>query len=521
MPDRKMTVSSILATSAAESAELIDINARRFEPDLEITEIGRVQKISSGIAEVSGLRRAYADEIVQFASGATGMISDLSPERHGVILLDKSDGVQIGEDVFRKHQVLSAPVGEALLGRVVDPLGRVLDGGGEINSSSEAPIEAPAPAVIDRSPVSQPLATGIKIIDAAIPIGRGQRELIIGDRQTGKTSIAVDTIINQAKSDVVCVYCAIGQRGDAVARVISALRTHDMLKQTIVVAAAGETTPGLNFIAPFAATSMAEYFVAQGRDVLIIYDDLTRHAHSYRELSLLLRRAPGREAYPGDIFYVHARLLERAAQLNEKRGGGSLTALPIVETQAENLAAYIPTNLISITDGQVYLSPRLVQKGQLPAIDIGKSVSRVGGKAQAPAFRSVAGDLRIVMSQFLELENFARFGTRLDDETKKRLARGRAVRSILQQPERQPMTTSDQIIILYCAMQGLFDGFSPNRLEAAVSLIQANAAPALRVVEDRISEGQMLDSADLSEVLNTCGNALGPLIEAKEANADD
>ncbi|MBT5664763.1 MAG: F0F1 ATP synthase subunit alpha, partial [Rhodospirillaceae bacterium] len=443
MQENKTAFPSILEAVAMEAADIVDSRVRSFHPAEDVAEIGVVRRIGAGVAEVSGLRHALADELVQFQSGSTGIVSDLQPGKHGVILLGASDEIQVGEDVRRSHRVASTPVGDALLGRVVDPLGRPLDNLGDIAgpraSVGFAPIEAPAPAIIDRGPVARPLATGIKVVDAAIPIGRGQRELIIGDRQTGKTSLAVDAMLNQADSDVICVYCAIGQRGDAVARVVAALRDSGMLKRTIVVVAAGEAAPGLNFIAPYAATTMAEHFVAQGRDALIVYDDLTRHARSYRELSLLLRRPPGREAFPGDIFYVHARLLERSAQLNDRRGGGSLTALPIVETQAENLAAYIPTNLISITDGQIYLSPRLVQRGQLPAVDLGKSVSRVGGKAQSPAFRAVAGDLRIVMSQFEELETFARFGTRLDEETRERLKRGRAVRAILRQQERQPL----------------------------------------------------------------------------------
>ena len=520
MPNNKTIVSPILETAAAETAALVDARARQFRPAAEVAEIGVVRQVGAGVAEVSGLRHVLADELVQFQSGATGIVSDLMPGRHGVILLGSSDAIRVGEDVRRSHRVASAPVGAALLGRVVDPLGQPLDNLGDVAALDFAPVEAPAPAIIDRSPVSRPLATGIKVIDAAIPIGRGQRELIIGDRQTGKTSIAVDAMLNQADSDVLCVYCAIGQRGDAVARVIAALRAHDMLRRTIVVVAGGESAPGLDFIAPYAATTMAEYFVAQGRDVLIVYDDLTRHARSYRELSLLLRRPPGREAFPGDIFYVHARLLERAAQLNERRGGGSLTALPIVETQAENLAAYIPTNLISITDGQIYLSPRLVQRGQLPAVDLGKSVSRVGGKAQAAAFRSVAGDLRIVMSQYEELEAFARFGTRLDEETRKRLDRGRAVRAILQQTERQPLTMAEQIVLLHSALQGLFDATPSEDLENAASAIRTEAVRALGDVGGRIAAGEALSETDQTAILTACRRVLEKYETAGDVNAD-
>ena len=344
--------------------------------------------------------------MVVFASGVMGVVFDLEPQRLGVIVLGSTDSIGVGDDVSRSGQVVSVPVGTQLLGRVVDALGRPCDGQGPLSAAQYVPVEADAPAILDRARIVRPLLTGIKAVDAAVPIGRGQRELIVGDRQTGKTSIAIDSMLNQGASGVICVYCAIGQRGDAVARVIAALDAGEMLANSIVVVAGSEDAPGLNYVAPYAATAMAEYFSCQGRDVLIVYDDLTRHARSYRELSLLLRRPPGREAYPGDIFYVHARLLERAGQLSEARGGGSLTALPVLETQSENLSAYIPTNLISITDGQIYLSPKLVQKSQFPAVDLGKSVSRVGGKAQSPAFREVAANLRVRLSQFEELESF-------------------------------------------------------------------------------------------------------------------
>ncbi len=377
------------------------------------------------------------------------------------MLLGDSDALTAGAEVSATGREADTPVGEGLLGRVIDATGRVLDHGGPLEYRERRPVERPAPSIIDREPVTVPLETGIKAVDALIPIGRGQRELIVGDRQTGKTSVAVDTIINQRDREVVCVYCAIGQRGTAVARVVDTLRRHGALGHTIVVVASDEDPPGLRFHTAYAATTMAEYFMEQGRDALIVYDDLTRHARAYRELSLLLRRPPGREAYPGDIFYIHSRLLERSTHLARARGGGSLTALPVVETQAQDISAYIPTNLISITDGQIYLSPTLFHKGLLPAIDVGQSVSRVGGKTQYPAFRRVSGDLRLSYSQFEELETFARFATRLDEATRTTIEHGRRVREILKQPEHAPLRASRADGRAGGGERGLFDDAAP------------------------------------------------------------
>ncbi len=489
------------SSPAQEAAALVEELSAAPRPDPGVAEIGRVIEVGAEVAVAEGLSRVLADEMVSFASGAAGIAFDLDPDRLGIILLGPSDSIAVGDEVRRSRRVVSVPVGPALLGRVVDALGRPLDGLGAIAASATMPVEAVAPAILDRTRISRPLATGITVIDAAVPIGLGQRELIIGDRQTGKTSLAVDAMINQARTDVICIYCAIGQRGDAVARVIAALRAAETLRNAIVVAAGGEEAPGLSYIAPYAATTMAEHFMHQGRDVLIVYDDLTRHARAYRELSLLLRRPPGREAFPGDIFYVHARMLERAAQLSQARGGGSLTALPVIETQAENLSAYIPTNLISITDGQVYLSPRLVQKGQFPAVDLGKSVSRVGRKAQSPAFRAVAGDLRITLSQFEELENFARFGTRLDEDTRRRLRRGAAVRAALRQPERNPMTPPEQLAVLLAASDGLLDDLSEADAPAAIATIRGAARAGLGQAEAQIASGERLADEDEAAIL--------------------
>ncbi|WP_180899862.1 F0F1 ATP synthase subunit alpha [Martelella soudanensis] len=435
-----------------------------------VSEMGRLEEAADGVAIVTGLGSALADEVLEFASGVKGIVFDLEPDRLGVVLLGPTDHVVPGETVRRTRRVVSVPVGAPLLGRVVDAIGRPRDGQGPLEASHHRPIEWPAAGILDRRAVSRPLATGLKAVDAAVPVGMGQRELIIGDRQTGKTSIAVDAILNQRDTGVHCIYCAIGQRGDAVAKVIGAIREGGMMARTVIVAAGDEDAPGLVYVAPYAAMSMAEAFAAKGRDVLLVLDDLTHHARAYRELSLLLRRPPGREAFPGDIFFIHARLLERAGQFGE--GRGSITALPVVETQAENLSAYIPTNLISITDGQIYLSPRLVRRNQFPAVDLGVSVSRVGGKAQARAFREVAGNLRVTLSQFEELEDFARFGTRLDEDTRARLARGAAVRAALRQPERDPMPAAEQLAILIAAIDGLLDGLDETRTLRAMEAIR-------------------------------------------------
>lgn len=440
--------------------------------EFSAVEVGLVTEVSEGVVEIRGFSEVHADELLVFPGGLMGIASTLTKGAVGVILLGDSENLQAGDEVKRTKRVVDAPVGKGMLGRIVDGLGRAVDQGGPVKFSERRPVERPAPAIMDRAPVSAPLQTGIKAIDAIIPIGRGQRELILGDRQTGKTSIAVNTMLNQKNDDVICIYCAIGQRASAVARVVDQLRKNDLMKQAIVIVAGGDEAPGLQFIAPYAATTMAEYFMEQGRDVLIVYDDLTRHARAYRELSLLLRRPPGREAYPGDIFYVHSRMLERSAHLSSDRGGGSLTALPIVETQAKNIAAYIPTNLISITDGQIYLSPELFSKGVLPAIDIGLSVSRVGGDAQRPPYRAVASDLKLYYAQFEELETFSRFGARLDGETRGRLERGRRIREVLKQGEKDRVRVPEQIAILIAATSGRLDAIPIEALPDVEAIIR-------------------------------------------------
>lgn len=478
-------------------------------PRPELREAGRVLEVADGIAVVTGLERALADEVLEFACGIRGLVLDLEPGRLGVALLGPTSLVQPGEAVYRTARVIRVPVGSGLLGRVLSPLGEPLDSAGPLRTLSHRPIEVPAPGVMQRAPVSRPLATGIKVVDAAIPVGLGQRQLIIGDRQTGKTSLAVDAILNQKSSDLLCIYCAIGQRGDAVARVIAALDAGQMRERTLVIYAGDEQVPGLAYLAPYAAMSMAEHFALQGRDVLLVLDDLTHHAQAYRELSLLLRRPPGREAFPGDIFYVHARLLERAGQFSGTLGGGSITALPVVETQAENLSAYIPTNLISITDGQVYLSPRLVRRNQFPAVDLGLSVSRVGGKAQNRALRAVAGNLRVTLSQFAELEDFARFGTRLDDSTRARLRRGAAVRAALRQAERDPMPVLQQLAVLYGAMAGLLDDFADDQMLTAMSQLRKAVEKELAALHASLQDGLPLDDQQQQQLLDCAAVALG------------
>ena len=447
-----------------------------FLPRLSADEVGTVTTISQGIATVSGLPGVGYDELIEFPDNLYGIAFNLDQDEVGIVLLGACNHVSAGTEVRRTGRVMDIPVGDGTIGRVLDPLGRGLDEKGPVASSRRLPIERDAPPIMDRAPVTVPLQTGIKVIDALVPIGRGQRELILGDRQTGKTAIAVDTIVNQLGADVVCVYCSIGQRASAVAKVVADLKKSGAMNQTVVIVTEGSDPPGLKYIAPYAATAVAEHFMDKGQDVLIVYDDLTQHARAYRELSLLLRRPPGREAFPGDIFYLHSRLLERATHLGQHLGGGSLTALPIVETEAQNISAYLPTNLISITDGQLYLSPNLFELGVLPAIDVTKSVSRVGGKAQLPAYRTVTGALKLSYAQFEELETFARFGTRLDDQTRRILAHGERIRACLKQPQFHSVTVQEQIVVLLALSAGLFDQVPLEQMGDAEQAVRASAS---------------------------------------------
>ncbi|MFZ7127629.1 MAG: alternate F1F0 ATPase, F1 subunit alpha [Desulfobacterales bacterium] len=479
-----------------------------FTPQLTLQEVGTITSVATGIARVSGLPGVGFDELVTFPGDVFGIAFNVDPEEIGVVLLGEYWHLNTGDEVRRTGRVMDVTVGDGLLGRVIDPLGRPLDGKGPVVANRRLPIERPAAPIMDRAPVTVPLQTGIKVIDALIPIGRGQRELILGDRQTGKTAIAIDTILNQRGKDVLCVYCAIGQRGASIAKAVATLRQKDAMDYAVVVVTEGNDPPGLAYIAPYAATSIAESFMEAGRDVLIVYDDLTHHARAYRELSLLLRRPPGREAFPGDIFYIHSRLLERATHLRTELGGGSLTALPIIETEAQNISAYIPTNLISITDGQIYLSPSLFELGVLPAVDVGKSVSRVGGKAQRAAYRAVAGDLKLSYAQFEELETFARFGARLDEDNRKVIEHGRRIRACLKQPELAPASMPEQIAVLLALTANLFDDVPLDLMTDAEEALRTAAADIPPKVRERLETAEKLRDEDRETIVHIARKSL-------------
>lgn len=481
---------------------------KAFVPALQSREVGQITSIAAGTAKVSGLPGAGFEEVLKFPGGIEGIAFNVDEDEIGVVLLGNYWKLQAGDPVERGGHVVDVPVGERLLGRVIDPTGRPLDGLGALFAGERLPVERPAAHIMDRAPVSVPLQTGIKVIDALIPVGRGQRELILGDRQTGKTTIALDTILNQRDKNVLCVYCAIGQRASGVAKVIATLREKDALAYTVVVVTEGNDPPGLAYIAPYAATSIAEHFMEQGRDVLVVYDDLTHHARAYRELSLLLRRPPGREAFPGDIFYIHSRLLERATHLRPELGGGSLTALPIIETEAQDISAYIPTNLISITDGQIYLSPSLFELGVLPAVDVGMSVSRVGGKAQRAAYRAVAGDLKLAYAQFEELETFSRFGARLDENTRHLIEHGQRIRACLKQQAFSPVSVPVQIAVLLALTAGLFDHIPLNRMAEAEQAVCVAAADIPSELTARFETADKLSDADRALITHLAEQAL-------------
>jgi F-type H+-transporting ATPase subunit alpha len=483
----------------------------QFSPVFQPREIGITTRVSTGIVGVAGLGGIGFEELVKFAGGEFGIAFNVDEDEVGVVVLGDYSQLRVGSEVERTGRIMDVPVGEGLIGRVIDPLGRPLDEGGPVTTSTRLPIERPAAAIMDRAPVTVPLQTGIKVIDAMIPIGQGQRELILGDRRTGKTAIAIDTILNQRGRGKICVYCAIGQRASAVAKVVAVLRENNAMEYTVVVVAEGSDAAGLAYVAPYAATSIAEYFMEAGRDVLIVYDDLTQHARAYRELSLLLRRPPGREAFPGDIFYIHSRLLERSTHLCGERGGGSLTALPIIETEAQDISAYIPTNLISITDGQIYLSPSLFELGVLPAVDVGKSVSRVGGKAQLAAFRAAAGDLKLAYAQFEELEAFSRFGARLDEESRKVIDHGRKIRESLSQTESAPVPVAGQILLLLALTTHLLDGVPPSQMRQACQMIVGAHAQIPEAVVARLETAARFSDADRNIFLDHAKRALQSL----------
>ena len=479
-----------------------------FTPQLTPHEVGTIISIATGIAKVSGLPSVGFEELVKFPGDVLGIAFNVDEDEIGVVLLGEYWHLHAGDEVQRTGRVMDVAVGDGLLGRVIDPLGRPLDDNGPVAATERLPIERPAAAIMDRAPVTVPLQTGLMVIDALIPIGCGQRELILGDRQTGKTAIALDTILNQRGKNVLCVYCAIGQRASAVAKVVANLREKGAMDYTVVVVAEGNDPPGLAYIAPYAATSIAEHFMEAGRDVLIVYDDLTHHARASRELSPLLRRPPGREAFPGDIFYIHSRMLERATHLCKELGNGSLTALPIIETEAQNISAYIPTNLISITDGQIYLSPSLFELGVLPAVDVGKSVSRVGGKAQRAAYRVVAGDLKLAYAQFEELETFARFGARLDDDTRKIIEHGRRIRACLKQSELAPVAVPAQIAVLLALTAELFDLVPIDQMTDAEHAVHEAATKIPAEVCARFETADKLSDEDRKTIIEIARQAL-------------
>ena len=472
-----------------------------FAPSSELRELGAVLAVTDGTASVSGLRSTRLDEVLVFAGGARGMAVALDRDRIGAVLLDPPRGIGAGSEVTGTGEVVRVPVGEGLLGRIVDPLGRPLDGGPPIAAVRLDPIERPAPGIIERDLVTQPLHTGVLAVDAVIPLGRGQRELVIGDRSTGKTSIALDAILNQRRSDVICVYVAIGQRASAVGRLIEVARARGRMDRCVFVVTSADDPPGLQWIAPYAACTIAEYFRDRGGHALLVIDDLSKHAIIHRQISLLMRDPPGREAYPGDIFYTHARLLERAAKLSEAKGGGSLTALPIAETQAGNLSAYIPTNLISITDGQIYLETKLFHEGQKPAVDTGKSVSRVGANAQAKAMKELAGTLKLDYAQFLELELFTRFGQIADQDTAHAIERGRRIRAVLAQPEGRPYALATEVALLLALREGVLDPVPLARIAEFEAGLEAALAAACSGPGARIEATGELSDADRAELL--------------------
>ena len=484
-----------------EITKIIKSQIKHYEAQIEQSETGTVILVGDGIARASGLEKCMSGELLEFENGTYGMAQNLEENTVSIVMLGSDDGVREGSVVKRTGRVVSVPVGEAMIGRVVNALGQPLDGKGPIDAAEYRPIESPAPGIIDRQPVNVPLQTGIKAIDSMIPIGRGQRELIIGDRQTGKTVIATDTILNQKGTGVICIYVAIGQKQSTVAQLVNTLERGGAMDYTIVVSATASELSPVQYIAPYAGCAMGEYFMQQGKDVLVIYDDLSKHAVAYRALSLLIRRPPGREAYPGDVFYLHSRLLERAARMSNEKGGGSLTALPIIETQAGDVSAYIPTNVISITDGQIFLESELFHSGVMPAVNPGISVSRVGGNAQIKAMKKVSGTLKLIYSQYLELQSFAQFGSDLDDDTKFRLAQGERIVEILKQDRNAPVPVEKQVCIIYAVTHKYLQSIAVEQVkeyeQGLYEYLDTNNDALLR----SIRETGKLESAD-EETLN-------------------
>ena len=500
MLSKKTSSDSAPALSADTMVAALRHEIEQFQLTSEQAEAGRVVEVGDGVAKVAGLPNAQSMEMIEFASGAMGVALNLEEDRIGVVVLSDIAKVTAGQFVRGTGKLLSIPVGDALLGRVVNPLGIPLDGKGAIKSKVAYPVERVAPGVMQREPVTVPLMTGIKAIDALIPVGRGQRELIIGDRQTGKTAIAIDTILNQKETGVLCVYVAIGQKASTVAKIVDRLAAQGALEYTVVVSANASDPASLQFIAPYAGAAVAEYFMDQKKDVLVVYDDLSKHAWAYREISLLLRRPPGREAYPGDVFYLHSRLLERASRRNEAAGGGSMTALPIIETQAGDVSAYIPTNVISITDGQIYLENDLFYRGIRPAVNVGLSVSRVGGAAQVKAMKKVAGPLRLELAQFRELEAFSQFSSDLDEATKKQIERGRRLVEVMKQGQYQPLLMQEQVLVLYAVTHGYADALPADRVQAWEQALREHFSLSQKAFMETLAEKGAMD-ADLEKTL--------------------
>ena len=492
-----------MSTKTDEISQIIKEQIKNYESKIEMQETGTVILVGDGIARVYGLRACMSSELLEFEDGSFGMAQNLESETVAVSLLSDTNDIHEGTKVRRTGKVVSVPVGDALLGRVVDALGQPIDGKGPIATTETRPIESEAPGIIERKSVSVPLQTGIKAIDSMIPIGRGQRELIIGDRQTGKTEIAIDTIINQKNSGVICIYVAIGQKNTSVVQLANELTNAGAMEYTIIVSASASETAPLQYVAPYSGCAMAEYFMEQGKDVLIIYDDLSKHAIAYRALSLLIRRPPGREAYPGDVFYLHSRLLERAACVAPEYGGGSITALPIIETQAGDVSAYIPTNVISITDGQIFLETELFHAGIMPAINPGISVSRVGGSAQLKAMKKVSGELTLLYAQYRELQSFAQFGSDLDQDTKNRLALGERIVEVLKQKKNTPVRVGCQVAIVYAVINGYLNDIPVNKVadyeKRLAELLEAEYPNLLERFENNFCDDE--DIALLKEAL--------------------
>jgi len=499
---------------ADEIASVLVDEIKNFQGQIETAEVGRVIEVGDGIARVVGLSSAMAGEMVEFSGGVRGLCFNLEESSVGIIILGDYLAIQEGDEVKTTGELLSVPVGEAMIGRVIDPLGRPLDGKGEIVTSDTRPVEYPAPGVADRQPVKQPLQTGIKAVDSMTPIGRGQRELIIGDRKTGKTAVAVDTILAQKGEDVICIYVACGQRAANVAAVVEALEANGAMDYSIVISASAADPAPLQYIAPYSGAAIAEHFMYQGKHTLCVYDDLTKQAQAYRQLSLLMRRPPGREAYPGDVFYCHSRLLERSAKLSAELGGGSMTALPIIETLEGEVSAYIPTNVISITDGQIYLEPDLFFAGVRPAINVGISVSRVGGNAQTKAMKKISGSLRLDLASFRELEAFAQMGTDLDAATQNQLDRGYRMVELLKQPQYAPLHFADQVISIYAGTQGHFDEVPVNDVQQAETELLAFIREEKSEIRDGLIEGKEL-TKDIEQQLI---DALGEFITRYKTN---